>query len=149
MECPLLRLLISSRLINKHGYHWNLVGSIYGMFFMKIAHFILIGQQTWRPHAILVSDWFISYKCSPLKLHSHMNRNLVRSIYMYGRFCIKISSKQNERWATQAQPTEPLVFIPTLTLLIIGVIQWESTSRFVSVWLCCLIKTINSVNYIV
>ena len=37
---------------------------------------------------ILVSDWSISNK-SPLKLPSQMNRNLVGSIYMYGRFCIK------------------------------------------------------------
>jgi hypothetical protein len=27
---------------------------------MKIAHFILIGYQTWSPQAILVSDWSIS-----------------------------------------------------------------------------------------
>jgi hypothetical protein len=40
----------------------NLVGSIYGMFSMKIAHFVPIGQQTWPPHAILVSDWSISKK---------------------------------------------------------------------------------------
>ena len=26
-------------IINKHGYHLSLVGSIYGMFSMKIAHF--------------------------------------------------------------------------------------------------------------
>jgi hypothetical protein len=42
---------------------------------MKIAHFILIGLQTWPPHAILVSDWSISKKSSPLKLLSHMNQN--------------------------------------------------------------------------
>ena len=36
-----------------------------------------------------VSDWLISKKSFPLKLLSHMNRNLVGSIYMYGRFCIK------------------------------------------------------------
>jgi hypothetical protein len=36
-----------------------------------------------------------------------MNQNMVGSIYMYGRFCIKFP--QNERWVTQAQPTEPLV----------------------------------------
>ena len=41
------------------------------------------------PHAILFSDLSISKKSSPLKLLSHMNRNLVGSIYMYGRFCIK------------------------------------------------------------
>ena len=56
---------------------------------MKIAHFVPIDKQTWPPHAILVSDWSISKKSSPLKLPSHMNRNLVGSIYMYGRFCIK------------------------------------------------------------
>ena len=67
----------------------NLVGSIYGMSSMKIAHFGLIDQQTWPPHAILVSDCSISKKSSPLKLLSHMNQNLVGSIYMYGRFCIK------------------------------------------------------------
>jgi hypothetical protein len=48
-----------------------------------------IGQQTWPPHAILVSDWLISKQCSPLKLLSHLNRNFVGSIYMYGRFSIK------------------------------------------------------------
>ena len=56
---------------------------------MKIAHFVPIGQQAWPPHAILVSDWSISKTSSPLKPLSHMNRNLVGSIYMYGRFCIK------------------------------------------------------------
>jgi hypothetical protein len=39
--------------------------------------------------AIHVSDWSISKKSSPLKLLSHMNRNLIGSIYKYGRFCIK------------------------------------------------------------
>jgi hypothetical protein len=41
MENPLVRLLISSQSVNKHGYHRNLVGIIYayGMSSMKIAHF--------------------------------------------------------------------------------------------------------------
>jgi hypothetical protein len=46
-------------------------------------------NQKQESHAILVSDWSISKIFSPLKLLSHMNRNLVGSIYMYGRFCIK------------------------------------------------------------
>jgi hypothetical protein len=66
---------------------------------MKIAHFVPIGEQTWPPHAILVSDLSISNKSSPLKLLSHRNRNLVGSIYMYGRFCIKFpqSRMKDER----------------------------------------------------
>jgi hypothetical protein len=127
MECPLWRLLILSRPVNKHryqrnlvgiiygmssmkiahlsqsvsnyGYHQNLVGSIYGMSSMKNAHFIPIGLQTWPPHAILVSDWSITKKCSPLKLLSHMNWYLVGSIYMYGRFCIKFpQSRMKGEW---------------------------------------------------
>jgi hypothetical protein len=31
-----------------------------------IAHFIPIGKQTWPPQAILVSDWLVSKKSSPL-----------------------------------------------------------------------------------
>jgi hypothetical protein len=38
----------------------NLVGSIYERSSVKIAHFVLIGKQTWSPQAILVSDWLIS-----------------------------------------------------------------------------------------
>jgi hypothetical protein len=49
---------------------------------------------------ILVSDWSISKKSSPLKLPSQMNRNLVGSIYMYGRLCIKFpqSRMKGERY---------------------------------------------------
>jgi hypothetical protein len=36
-----------------------MAGSIYGMSSMKIAHFVLIGLQTWPPQAILVSDWLM------------------------------------------------------------------------------------------
>jgi hypothetical protein len=45
MECPLWRLLISSRSVSKHGYHRNLVGSIYGMSSIKIAHFKMCTLQ--------------------------------------------------------------------------------------------------------
>jgi hypothetical protein len=37
----------------------NLVGSIYGRFSLKIAHFVPIHYQTWPPQAVLVSDWSI------------------------------------------------------------------------------------------
>ena len=45
----------------------NLVGSIYGRPSIRTAHFVPIRLQTWPPQAILVSDWLISKKSSPLK----------------------------------------------------------------------------------
>ena len=58
----------------------NLVGSIYGMSSIKIAHFVLICSQTWPPQTILVSDWLISKKSSPLKPLCQMNRNSIGCI---------------------------------------------------------------------
>ena len=55
----------------------NLVGSILGRFSIKIAHLVPIRSQTWLPQTILVSDWLISKKSSPLKPLGQMNRNLV------------------------------------------------------------------------
>jgi hypothetical protein len=40
--------------------------SIYGRSSIKIAHFVPIRYQTWPPQTILVSDWLISKKSSPL-----------------------------------------------------------------------------------
>jgi hypothetical protein len=59
----------------------NVVGSIYGRFSIKIAHFVPIHLQAWLPQAILVSDWSISKKSSLLKHLGQMNRNVVGSIY--------------------------------------------------------------------
>jgi hypothetical protein len=67
----------------------NLVGSIYGRSCINIAHFVPIHYQTWPPQTILVSDWFISKKSSPLKPLGQMNLNLVGSIL--GRSSIKIA----------------------------------------------------------
>jgi hypothetical protein len=39
--------------------------------------FLEINQQTLPPQAILVSDWLISKKSSPLKQLVQMNQNLV------------------------------------------------------------------------
>jgi hypothetical protein len=45
--------------------------------------------QTWPPQAILVSDWSIFFKSSPLQLFGQMNRSLVGSIL--GRSSIKFA----------------------------------------------------------
>jgi hypothetical protein len=39
----------------------------------KIGHFVPIRLQTWPPQPILVSDWLISKKSSPLKPLCQMN----------------------------------------------------------------------------
>jgi hypothetical protein len=58
---------------------------------------------TWPPQAILVSDWLISKKLSPLKPLVQMNRNLVRSIY--GRSSLKIANFTNQK---QELPMAPM-----------------------------------------
>jgi hypothetical protein len=63
--------------------NWNLVGSIYGRFSLKSAHFVMIHYQTWPPQAILVSDWpifknLLLWKLKPL---GQINQNLVGSIF--------------------------------------------------------------------
>jgi hypothetical protein len=40
------------------------------------------GQQIWLPRAILVSDWLLLKKSSPLKLLGQIKPNLVGSIYV-------------------------------------------------------------------
>jgi hypothetical protein len=46
----------------------NLAGSIYVRSSIKYLRFIPFGLQIWLPRAILVSDWLMLNKCSPLKL---------------------------------------------------------------------------------
>ena len=66
----------------------NFAGSIYGRSFIKIVHFVPIGQETWAPLAILNSDWLSFQKSSPLKPLGQMESNFAGSIY--GRSFIKI-----------------------------------------------------------
>ena len=81
----------------------NLVGSIYGRSSIKIAHFVMIHLQTWPPQAILVSDWWISIKYSPLKPLGQMNQFMVGSIF--GMSSIKIAHLVpilSQTWPPQA-----------------------------------------------
>ena len=63
---------------------------------MKIAHFVPIHLQTWPSQTILVSDWPILKKSSPLKPLGQMNRNLVGSIY--GMSSIKFANFVSMRY---------------------------------------------------
>ena len=60
----------------------NLAGSIYVRSSIKFLRFILFGQQIWLPRAILVSDWLMLNKSSPLKLLGQIKPNLAGSIYV-------------------------------------------------------------------
>ena len=60
----------------------NLAGSIYVRSSINFLRFVLFGQQIWLPRAILVSDWLLLKKSSPLKLLGKMEPNLAGSIYV-------------------------------------------------------------------
>jgi hypothetical protein len=60
----------------------NLAGSIYVRSSIKFLRFILFFQQIWLPRAILVSDWLMLNKSSPLKLPGQIKPSLVGSIYV-------------------------------------------------------------------
>jgi hypothetical protein len=47
-----------------------------------LYHFVPFRQQIWPPRAILVSDWLMLKKSSPLKLLGQMEPNLAGSIYV-------------------------------------------------------------------
>ena len=66
----------------------NLAESIYIRSYIKFLHFVPFRQQIWPPRAILVSDWLMLKKSSPLKLLGQMEPNLAGSIYV--RSCIKL-----------------------------------------------------------
>ena len=60
----------------------NLAESIYIRFSIKFLHFVPFHQQIWPPREILVSDWLMLKKSSPLKLLGQMEPNLAGSIYV-------------------------------------------------------------------
>ena len=85
----------------------NLVACIYSM---ECPQWILlISSWSVSKHGHHMQFLFLIFKkSSPLKLLSHMNRNLVGSIYMHGRFCIKFP--QSRMKGERHRLTEPLVF---------------------------------------
>ena len=60
----------------------NMAESIYIRSSIKFLHFVPFGQQIWPPRAILVSNWLMLKKSSPLKLLGQMEPNLAGSIYV-------------------------------------------------------------------
>ena len=60
----------------------SLAECIYVWSSIKFLHFVPFRQQIWPPRAILVSDWVMLTKSSPLKLLGQMEPNLAGSIYV-------------------------------------------------------------------
>jgi hypothetical protein len=60
----------------------NLAENVYIRSSINLLHFVLFRQQIWPPRAILVSDWLMLKKSSPLKLLGKMEPNLAGSIYV-------------------------------------------------------------------
>jgi hypothetical protein len=118
----------------------HLVGSILGKSSIKIAYFVPFGLQTWPPQAILVSDWFITKKNSPLKLLGQMKRNLVGTIL--GRFAIKSAQFfpiQLQLWPLQAilvsdwsisKKSSPLKSLGQMNRNLVGSIYGRSFIKF-------------------
>ena len=61
----------------------NLAGSIYVRSSINYLCFVPFGQQIWLPRAILVFDWLMLKKSSPLKLLGQIKPNLAGSIYRF------------------------------------------------------------------
>ena len=60
----------------------NLAESIYIRSSIKFLHFVPFRQQIWPPRAILVADWLMLNKYSPLKLLGQMEPNLTGNIFV-------------------------------------------------------------------
>jgi hypothetical protein len=60
----------------------NWAGNIYVRSSIKFLRFVPFGKQIWLPRAVLVSDWLMLNKSSPLKLIGQIKRHLAGSIYV-------------------------------------------------------------------
>jgi hypothetical protein len=67
----------------------NLAVSVYLRSSIKFLHFVPFHQQIWPPRAILVSDWLMLNKSSPLKLLGQIKLNLAgeKRIALGGHIC--------------------------------------------------------------
>ena len=68
----------------------SLAGSSYVRSSINFLHFVPFRQQIWLPRAILVSDWLLLKKSSPLKQLGQTEPNLAGSIYC--KVLYKVSS---------------------------------------------------------
>jgi hypothetical protein len=78
-------------------------GSIYVRSSIKFLRFVPFGQQIWLPRAILVSDWLLLKKNSPLKLLGEMEPILAGSIYVRSSITFLRSFRLANKYGCQEQ----------------------------------------------
>ena len=76
----------------------NLAESIYIRSSIKFLHFVPFRQQIWPPRTILVSDWLMLKKSSPLKLLGQMEPNLAGSIYVRSSIKLHLVPFGQQTW---------------------------------------------------
>ena len=84
--------------------------------------------KTWPPQVILVSDWLISKKSSPLKPLSQMKWNMVESIY--GRPSIKIAhfSRSINKHSCHRQ------FLFLIGWFLKNILLWNHFPKWIDIW---------------
>ena len=89
---------------------------------------IFIEDLPWLPLAILVSDWSMSKKSSPLKPLGQMNQNMVGSIY--GRSSIKmlISSRSVNKHGHHRQ------FLFLIGQFFLNLLLWNHLAKWTETW---------------
>ena len=80
-----------------------LTGSIYVRPSITFLRFVPLDQQIWLPRAILVSDWLMLNKSSPLKLLGQMEPNLAGSIYVRSSINFFVSFRLANKYSCQEQ----------------------------------------------
>jgi hypothetical protein len=72
----------------------HLAGSLYVRSSITFRRFVPFGQQIWLPKAILVSDWLMLNKSSPLKLLGQAKFGLIWPRSFRGKYLFNISQSK-------------------------------------------------------
>ena len=123
-----IKMLISSWSVNKYGHHRQFLFLI--GWFLKIFSSVTASPNDQKQSRTYL--WKVFYKDCSFRFYPLSNMaatgnscfwlvRFLKNLFLRNRFpkwtetwwesSMEVSSKQNERWATQAQPTEPEVLI--------------------------------------
>ena len=122
-------LLLKKSSLKLHGQMEPIfAGNIYVRSSIKFLRFVPFGQQIWLSRAILVFDWLMLNKSSPLKLLDQIKPNLVGSIYV--RYSIKLL-----HLATFGQQTwPPRAILLSDWLLLKNLLLWNCLAKWSQTW---------------